>query len=185
MKKSITVSGYNIPEKFTNEAEYRVVKKGDCYFSINAEEFLMTSLDDRLYSECSLCLIPKQKKKIDYQKLIDNKVLCEFGCYENFRPKPLPSYLAKIGNGGFFCDNGFHYAHCRPAYNILLGHDGGDCPLPAGVRVEVFFRDPDRPTEVSNCSKFHWEYFGKEFGCERLREIVSYKIIGISEGYEL
>jgi len=54
--------------------------------------------------------------------------------------------------------------------------DGGDCPVPEGVRVEVALRD-GLPIFVVETHEFRWTHFGTP------DDIIGYRIVGVAKGW--
>lgn len=131
MTKTIELTGdWDIPEGFLPRAEVRITEEGDYFVGgLYSKNQRIGRISDMNCGRYEPCLIP-ERKVIDWQKIIDNKVLCEFSDYsKDWYIGYLHSY-----DGSFFkrtYSDSFKY--CRPAQNILLGHNGGERPLPDGL----------------------------------------------------
>lgn len=55
---------------------------------------------------------------------------------------------------------------------------GGECPIPDGVRFEVYHRDGDTGVIKGNASEFKWSHKGSH------DDIIGYRILGPAEGWE-
>lgn len=183
MTKTIELTGdWDIPEGFLPKAEVRITKEGDYVMDNLYSEIPKIGLVGNLnYGRYAPCLIP-ERKVIDWQKIIDNKVLCEFSDYaKDWYIGYLYSY-----DGSFFkrtYSDSFKY--CRPAQNILFGHNGGECPLPEGIKVMVNYRSAMKHSLLTegDVSLFNWINETEELSSFSYKDIVSYKILGLSEGY--
>lgn len=175
MTKTIELTGeWDIPEGYTNKLEFKMPEAGD--YMVKNGTTLVKSVHGNNYA--CFCIIP-ERKVIDWQKIIDNKVLCEFDNNNFNTPNSVSRFGFLIENGSDDYLDGFGdpWNYCRPAQNILFGHDGGECPLPEGVEVEVLFSNGEKA--IGDSGSFEWKWFFAIHG----QGIHSYKILGLSEGY--
>ena len=175
--KTIELKGdWDIPEGYTNTCKRGKVKAGEPFLSF--EDKVSYSIYDQ---ECVWCLIP-ERKVIDWEKIIDNKVLCEFSNFSHFNYS-IMSTLKGIDDGFVASNELKGFKSCRPAQGILFGHDGGECPLPDGflVKATIYSYEPGyglhddggwrHSTITNNSENIDWE------------KVVSYKIIGLTPDY--
>lgn len=171
MIKSITIDcdPGDIPEGYTNKAEFKCARSDD-YILDNGRIIRFKSFN----SNEEWCLIPASKQ-IDWQKMIGKPV--EYLQDDEWVLGKLKAY-SEGGKFPFVIEGkGKTFSKARPAHNILFGHNGGECPLPKGFEVSVFYRDGE--DDMGECSDFVWEHTKAE------DDIISYEIIGISEGYAI
>jgi len=67
------------------------------------------------------------------------------------------------------------YRYCRPRMNHKMFHDSGECPLPEGFRVKVWFREGNAC--IGDCEDFRWGYGNL------MTDIIGYEILGLADGY--
>lgn len=189
MTKIIELTGdWDIPEGYTNKAEIRKAAIGDFIVcGIYGEKNEILECGHGCHGAIAPCLIP-ERKVIDWKKIIDNKVLCEFSAYESFE-QTSGAYL--IGHLKSFyqmfqvveqnCSAA--YTYCRPAQNILFGHNGGECPLPEGVRVKARIYSYESGHGLHDDGGWRLSSFTADSIAIDWREVVSYEILGLSAGY--
>lgn len=73
---------------------------------------------------------------------------------------------------------GMNYGNCELALNIPTLWQGGEQPVPDEVRVEVTYRDGSIGT--GSAGVFVWD---RREGNIKYGDIISYKIIGLAEGW--
>ena len=129
----------------------------------------------------SSCLwrIKPTKKVIDLSVLIDG-IDCEFDDLGN------TSAIAKLETITtsrvdeafvYISDKGLYWDRCRPRMNHIHAWQGGECPLPEGFRVKVWFRNTlyapvDRPA-----TSIRWCHDGD------LYDIIAFEVLGLADGY--
>ena len=121
--------------------------------------------------------IKPAKKIIDMSHLIKSGIDCEFSRGDMWRmlsglvevqvnPGSSHHYITTIGQ---------HWKQCRPRMNHKMFHDGGDCPLPEGFEVEVYFRDGS----IQVCDPTVMAWGQDKHPCD----IIGYKIVGLADGW--
>lgn len=124
------------------------------------------------------------KKVIDWKKVIESGIDCEFWDAADMytfddESKYLIGPLNNVSTTGFWSDKLNHrFSHCRIRHNHKFGWGGAnygeDCPLPEGVRIRAqsidkhdgFFDVMDGPPNM-----FYWDY------------VFWFEVIGLKEGY--
>ena len=128
--------------------------------------------------------IKPTKKVIDLSVLIESGIDCEFSDEESFGLNFLGTltdqegrdYHKYSGNSG---DGFVRYAkYCRPRMNHIHAWQGGECPLPEGFRVKVWFRNGK---EGDAGGAFHlnlrWSHEKWE------SDIIAFEVLGLADGY--
>jgi len=131
--------------------------------------------------------IKPTKKVIDLSVLIDSQIDCEFkdDISERITIGKLQSvydwyisdeYPYKTGNS-----RADGYGQCQPRRNHKHAWQGGECPLPEGFEVKVWYRDDSRCTDTLMNSgvykKTGWVH--KIYG----RDIIAFEVLGLADGY--
>jgi len=119
------------------------------------------------------------KKIIDMTHFIESGIDCEFRDDDAhewviaslWNIELLPEWLY-YGPEDF---KGVRY--CRPRMNHKMFHDGGECPLPEGFEVKVYYRDRGNHTSS--------EYIGHCWGSAPItdNDIIGYEILGLADGW--
>ena len=115
------------------------------------------------------------KKVIDLSVLIDSQIDCEF------KPNGGQWYVGKLKEilaSGLYEDRLSNiWEQCQPRMNHIHAWQGGECPLPEGFRVKVWFRNTlyapaDRPA-----TSIRWCHDGD------LYDIIAFEVLGLADGY--
>lgn len=124
-----------------------------------------------------------KRKSVDLSVLIDSGIDCEFGeanCYIKAGLENIITY----GDGKVAYqarDLGNRYSKCRPRMNHIHAWQGGECPLPEGFIVDVWYRDIDDETDSDTgrglATQMQWahEHYGND--------IIAFEVIGLADGY--
>ena len=128
--------------------------------------------------------IKPTKKVIDLSVLIESGIDCEFSDEESFGLNFLGTltdqegrdYHKYSGNSG---DGFVRYAkYCRPRTKYIHAWQGGECPLPEGFMVEVWYRgggESVRPIASGNGLYWAWNY--------KPSDIIAFEVLGLADGY--
>ena len=106
------------------------------------------------------------------QKVIDLSVLIESGidCTHDF----LEGY-GPLDNS--WTEESLCEARVVPRTKYIHAWQGGECPLPEGFMVKVWFRDKQYPPEVQEASENYWESYSEE------SDITAFEVLGLADGY--
>ncbi len=99
--------------------------------------------------------VPPKKQVIDLSVLIKSQIDCEFST----NPDHVHiSKLSAITDGGNYIASltEFTYKRCRPRMNHLHAWQGGECPLPEGLEVKLYFRDSDFSPQDLALKEYDW-----------------------------
>ena len=118
------------------------------------------------------------KKVIDLSVLIDSQIDCEFkddiGDRTNFGKlleiTDADTYPYKTGNS-----RADEYAQCQPRTHHIHAWQGGECPLPEGFKVKVWFRDGS--SDISQHNAFIWSHDNLS------GDIIAFEVLGLADGY--
>ena len=134
------------------------------------------------YSTASQWRIKPTKKVIDMSALISG-IDCQFSDDESFRPNFLGTLTDKegldyhkySGDSG----DGFvrHAKYCRPRMNHIHAWLGGECPLPEGFMVKVWYFNPKYHSTVTCATGLIWGHNGVE------GDIIAFEVFGLADGY--
>jgi len=124
--------------------------------------------------------IKPAKKIIDLQPLIASGIDCEFSNFVDSDEEIGP--LLWIDDGDDFKYEGrvLYFQKCRPRMNHKMFHDGGECPLPEGFRVVVYFRNAPNGEEVQSNS-MDWSH--KVNMRDGYSDIIGYEILWLADGW--
>ena len=159
---------------------YQQVADGECAeFMPSGREWLSAPIrrGPTLTSHTNAWRIKPKTKIIDMSHLIKSGIDCEFSRGDMWRmlsglvevqvnPGSSHHYITTIGQ---------HWKQCRPRMNHKMFHDGGDCPLPEGFEVEVYFRDGS----IQVCDPTVMAWGQDKHPCD----IIGYKIVGLADGW--
>ena len=137
----------------------KVADGGEAQLKIDGEWSNLFVGGPAIGSSKDIWRIKPTKKVIDLSVLIDSQIDCEFYDELDFDEEQLRiGFLTSIDCSGYpyslGCDG---YFFCRPRMNHIHAWQGGECPLPEGFRVKVWFRNTlyapaDRPaTSIRWC----------------------------------
>ena len=160
----------------------KVADGGELEFRVS-EDWLTGLVSPSLGSVRQDWRIKPTKKVIDLSVLIDSQIDCEFKDLENDswvigKLHDLPAdhdgdfkYWKRQDNSGCWYDK------CQPRMNHIHAWQGGECPLPEGFRVKVWFRNTlyapvDRPA-----TSIRWCHDGD------LYDIIAFEVLGLADGY--
>ena len=116
-------------------------------------------------------------KVIDLSVLIESGIDCEFkdSCDKKWHVSKADKGLYQESIYG--TKSGDYFEQCRPRMNHKHAWFFGDCPLPEGFKVKVWFRDNDVAPEVGEVSEYCWA------SCNAERDIIAFEVIGLADGY--
>tara|TARA_R110002153_G_scaffold174171_1_gene327345 strand:- start:166 stop:711 length:546 start_codon:yes stop_codon:yes gene_type:complete len=122
--------------------------------------------------------IKPTKKVIDLSVLIDSQIDCEFK--DDNEAGIFISKLSRQGdpsmNYRYYDGDGDTWESCQPRMNHIHAWQGGECPLPEGFRVQVWWRGG--LFEVRQGDLFQW-------GIQKnsSRDIIAFEVLGLADGY--
>jgi len=123
------------------------------------------------------------KKIIDLIPLLESGIDCEFSDKDHTRvdamgvlgaidhrvsPNEHP-YVNEV--------DGTAYRYCRPRMNHTMFHNGGECPLPKGFKLRIYFRGSavlDKHLYLDR----KWLHTDTHFS-----DVIGYEILGLADGY--
>jgi len=119
----------------------------------------------------------KQDEIIDMSCLVGSDIDMEFGegtyvaKLKSINPKVVSKYTSEKGN---------MYKECRVRQDTWLSWQGGECPLPEGLEVEVEYRNEGFQSKAStyHTTRWDWGHCGGEW------DIISFKVLGVCEGWK-
>tara|TARA_R110000787_G_scaffold122041_1_gene232941 strand:- start:164 stop:667 length:504 start_codon:yes stop_codon:yes gene_type:complete len=118
------------------------------------------------------------KKVIDLSVLIESGIDCEFndGSFDIFSPI---SKLTKIKDCKYpYASVSEASRFCQPRMNHKHAWQGGECPLPEGFRVKVWFRDGSESTRsIASGNGLYW---GQN---NHGSDIIAFEVLGVADGY--
>jgi len=76
----------------------------------------------------------------------------------------------------FFSLDSISFNYCRPRMNHKMYWGGGECPLPEGFEVEVYYRLRGTST-VASVSVFNWMHNNTD------ADIIGYEILGLVDDW--
>ena len=121
--------------------------------------------------------IKPTKKVIDLSVLIESGIDCEFseGISWFF------STLKHHSNGVYMDVTSSVWDKCKPRMNHKHAWQGGECPLPEGFEVKVWYRDDSRCTDTLLNSGVYTNtgWVHRNNG----RDIIAFEVRGVVDGY--
>jgi hypothetical protein len=152
------------------------------------EDYAIYTSDPDFYPHKSLagwCIDRSKptKKVIDLTVLVDSQIDCEF----SDRVSDKEVYIGKLfcifnSTAPYKSDNGYGhigtYIQCQPRMNHIHAWQGGECPLPEGFRVKVWWRSGE---EGDAGDAFHLDLrWSNE---KRQSDIIQFEVLGLADGY--
>ena len=127
-------------------------------------------------SSKSLWRIKPTKKVIDLSVLIDSQIDCEF------KPNGGQWYVGKLKEilaSGLYEDRLSNiWEQCQPRMNHIHAWQGGECPLPEGFRVKVWYRN-DKEGDAGDAFNLRWSNKQGEWESD----IIAFEVLGVADGY--
>ena len=132
-----------------------------------------TTCGPHIESYTSCWRIKPTKKVIDLSVLIDSQIDCEFkdSCDKKWHVSKADKGLYQESIYG--TKSGDYFEQCRPRMNHIHAWQGGECPLPEGFKVKVWFRSGG-DTIVTTPSRLYW---GSN------SETMAFEVLGLADGY--
>jgi hypothetical protein len=128
--------------------------------------------------------IKPTKKVINLSVLIDSQIDCEFFAtvIEEWIPFGALDVINELGYEPKWSDEIFgHYGKCRPRMNHIHAWQSGECPLPEGFEVKVWYRDdlryPDTLVNSGVYTNTGWVHRNNG------RDIIHFQVLRVAEGY--
>jgi hypothetical protein len=120
------------------------------------------------------------KKVIDLSVFIESGVDVELGDFQGvFFLGGHLTHIIEKGSSSMYnaSDSTNAHSYARPRMNHIHAWQGGECPLPEGFRVKVWFRNTlyapvDRPA-----TSIRWCHDGD------LYDIIAFEVLGLADGY--
>jgi len=124
-----------------------------------------------------------KSKIIDMTHFIKSGIDCEFWStgWEEGEDTWVPyGSLVSIDSGKYFAASSEKttgwFSHCRPRMNHKMFHDGGECPLPEGFEVALYYRGGQAAYTIPYIDN-KWNHDGLD------GDIIGYKILGLADGW--
>ena len=117
---------------------------------------------------CELRIKPKLKP-VDLSVLIDSGIDCEFTDHHGAKYLSNLSHINHIVPDKYRLEHVGFFKQCRPRLNHWHSWQGGECPLPEGLVVEVMQRGV-KFTGVNPVVDLRWEHSGVE------HDIIAFRI---------
>ncbi len=123
--------------------------------------------------------IKPEPKVIDLSVLIGG-IDCEFSAYPDFNFSVIGKLSRVRGSGNYDC-NTYQYKYCRPRLNHIHYWGGGECPLPEGLKVSVYYRDGGNNEMITTAHEglFLWGHDTEMSD----NDIIGFEILGKAEGW--
>ena len=123
--------------------------------------------------------IKPAKKVIDLSVLIDSQIDCEF--WDDETDQSVYKLLSVNCSEYPYATVNESTRFCRPRMNHIHAWQGGDCPLPEGFRVKVWFRNtlyaPEYAPDDYLATSITWCHVGD------LDDIIAFEVLGLADGY--
>lgn len=123
------------------------------------------------------------KKPVDLSVLIKSGIDCEFvySNATNHRDRLIIEKLTEITSNDYATryvnSNEKAHLYCKPRMNHWHYWDGGDCPLPEGIKVSV---------KTLRCAAYDGDCLSFSWG-RKIRavdgNIIAFKVLGLADGY--
>ena len=131
--------------------------------------------------------IKPTKKVIDLSVLIESGVLCVF--FDPSTPSSATGKLKEIRGSAYVSDNrvssGKHVSSraCKPLMNHIHAWQGGECPVPEGFVVKVWYRHGissicSHVKEHNKATNLRWTSDSFETA-----DIIAFEVLGLADGY--
>ena len=149
------------------EAEFRANYTNKQWFSSSGSPCLSSVRQD--------WRIKPTKKVIDLSVLIESGIDCEFSLDNRFWYVDKLSQILREGYSGKVYAE---WKYCRPRMNHIHAWQGGECPLPEGFKVKVWYRDGSTgDAGDADKLKLRWS-------CESVNsDIIAFEVLGLADGY--
>jgi hypothetical protein len=147
------------------------------------EDYAIYTSDPDFYPHKSLagwCIDRSKptKKVIDLSVLIDSQIDCEF------RQTPEDWVIGKLSgihSNGTFNAIDWPWDECQPRMNHIHAWQGGECPLPEGFIVKVWWRSGGEGDAGDAGDAF---YLALRWSNEkRQSDIIQFEVLGLADGY--
>ena len=139
-----------------------------------------TTCSPHIESYTSNWRIKPTHKVIDLSVLIESGIDVELGDFQGvFFLGGHLTHIIEKGSSSMYnaSDSTNAHSYARPRMNHIHSWQGGECPLPEGFKVKVWFRDKQYPPEVGEASENYWELFNEE------SDIIAFEVLGVNDGY--
>lgn len=129
-------------------------------------------------AQAQIAELKKPKKKVvDLSVLIASGIDVEVSVSDRWRTGKLES----IVNGYYLIEgNSRGLAKCRPRMNHIHAWQGGECPLPEGLLVRVYFRNANNKVGLATDFKDLW-YLNAALDDN---DIIAFEVLGLAEGWQ-
>lgn len=125
-------------------------------------------------------------KKVDLSILAESGIDCEFfndedddNHYRDINVGRI-GYISKDREYPFLKNVCDIYKHAIPRMNHWNFWQGGECPLPEGLMIELIFRHGYKLNNNNDYSEIIWNHHGP---IHSDRDIIAFKVLGLSDGY--
>ena len=117
--------------------------------------------------------IKPAKKVIDLSVLIDSQIDCEFKDKGAKNWRVSKAFIGLHQESLYGTESGDFFEQCRPRMNHKHAWPEGECPLPEGFEVKVWFRSGGH-TVVTTRSGNYWGING---------DTMCFEVLGLADGY--
>tara|TARA_R110000868_G_scaffold403510_1_gene680846 strand:- start:1963 stop:2475 length:513 start_codon:yes stop_codon:yes gene_type:complete len=118
------------------------------------------------------------KKVVDLSVLIESGIDCEFkdSCDKKWHVSKADKGLYQESIYG--TKSGDYFEQCRPRMNHIHAWQGGECPLPEGFMVKVWYRNT-LLTQFNDrlATSIRWCHDGD------VDDIIAFEVLGLADGY--
>ena len=159
----------------------KVADGGEIEFRVNstAKGWYRSGFSPNLSSVRQDWRIKPTKKVIDLSVLIESGIDCEFsdaneaGIFISKVIKQGKRISLALPEYRYYDVDGDTWNRCQPRMNHKHAWQGGECPLPEGFMVKVWFRSGG-DTTVTTPSRLYW-------GANS--ETMAFEVLGLADGY--
>ena len=160
----------------------KVADGGELEFRVS-EDWLTGLVSPSLGSVRQDWRIKPTKKVIDLSVLINSQIDCEF---DNGAVIAKLVSVKEDYEGIFYSSNhkkAQDYRDCRPRMNHKHAWQGGECPLPEGFVVRVWYRNGissicSHVKEHNKATNLRWTFDSFETA-----DIIAFEVLGLADGY--
>ena len=125
--------------------------------------------------------IKPTEQVIDLSVLIESGIDCEFSddCWQAHSYIDILTDIDRNAVHPYTTDDvDLSYNKCRPRMNHIHAWQGGECPLPEGFKVKVWYRDGSTgDAGDADKLKLRWS-------CEAVNsDVIQFEVLGLADGY--
>ena len=129
-----------------------------------------------LTSNPEIWRIKPKKKVVDLSVLVASQIDCEFRDHGGDDGSWHIYKLNVVSEDGYQADY-YVWDECQPRMNHVHYWGGGECPLPEGIVVRLYFRD-EVPIDDEIHEGYNWVH------CGTSNDIIGFEVLGLADGWE-